>query len=176
MKDLVFINGPMGVGKSTVAQPLKKMLAPCVYLDGDWCWDMHPFVANQLNRVMVLDNAAYLLNQFLRNPGYQRVIFTWVMQYEDIMKGLLEKIDQPYRLHCFTLLCSRETLLEHLQKDIALGKRSQDILERALDYLPLYERMETDKIMVQGKMPQQVAQEIAECVQRRCGAVQGEER
>ena len=37
------IGGPMGVGKSTVSRILRDRLDNSVLLDGDWCWDMHPF-------------------------------------------------------------------------------------------------------------------------------------
>ena len=43
MKRLYLIGGPMGVGKTTVCQELKRLTAPSVFLDGDWCWDMEPF-------------------------------------------------------------------------------------------------------------------------------------
>ena len=33
----------MGVGKTTISQLLKKQLNNSVFLDGDWCWDSHPF-------------------------------------------------------------------------------------------------------------------------------------
>ena len=36
----------MGVGKTTVSHLLKKELHHSVMLDGDWCWDMHPFIVN----------------------------------------------------------------------------------------------------------------------------------
>lgn len=36
MKTLLFINGTMGAGKSTVCQALKRMIPPAVVLDGDW--------------------------------------------------------------------------------------------------------------------------------------------
>jgi shikimate kinase len=44
MKKLIFINGTMGVGKTTISQQLKQQLPYSVFLDGDWCWDASPFV------------------------------------------------------------------------------------------------------------------------------------
>ena len=32
-----------GSGKTTVSQTLKMQLENSVFLDGDWCWDAHPF-------------------------------------------------------------------------------------------------------------------------------------
>ena len=43
MKNLILMGGPMGVDKTAACQLLKRRLGRCVFLDGDWCWDMHPF-------------------------------------------------------------------------------------------------------------------------------------
>ena len=46
MKHLYLIGGTMGVGKSTTCQIMKRKLNNSVFLDGDWCWDMDPFIVN----------------------------------------------------------------------------------------------------------------------------------
>ena len=40
----------MGVGKTTAGQLLKMRLDNCVFLDGDWCWDMKPFQVTPENK------------------------------------------------------------------------------------------------------------------------------
>ena len=75
MKHLYVISGAMGVGKTAVCQQLKPLLAPCAFLDGDWCWDMEPFTVNKENRTMVMGHIQYLLRGFLQNSGYENVIF-----------------------------------------------------------------------------------------------------
>lgn len=66
MKNLIFVNGTMGAGKTTLCRELKKLLAPSVFLDGDWCWDMEPFSVTDETRRMVMDNIQTLLNRFLQ--------------------------------------------------------------------------------------------------------------
>lgn len=51
----------MGVGKTTVCRRLKVLLPNSVFLDGDWCWDMHPFQITEETKAMVLDNICHLL-------------------------------------------------------------------------------------------------------------------
>lgn len=46
------INGTMGVGKTATSRELQKMLNNCVFLDGDWCWDMQPFIVNEETKRM----------------------------------------------------------------------------------------------------------------------------
>ena len=78
MKKLIIINGTMGVGKSTVSRILLKKLKASVYLDGDWCWNMNPFIPSEENKRMVIDNIVYLLSSFLKNSEYRYIIFCWV--------------------------------------------------------------------------------------------------
>lgn len=33
--NLIFINGTMGAGKTTVSRALQKLMPPCVFADGD---------------------------------------------------------------------------------------------------------------------------------------------
>lgn len=40
LKRLILINGTMGAGKPRSAGNWKESLAPCAFLDGDWCWEM----------------------------------------------------------------------------------------------------------------------------------------
>ena len=59
LKTLYIIGGTMGVGKTTTCQHLKKILPESVFLDGDWCWDSHPFQVTEETRHMVMDNICY---------------------------------------------------------------------------------------------------------------------
>ena len=59
MKKLILIGGTMGVGKTATSSLLKQKLNQSVFLDGDWCWDMHPFVVNRETKAMVMNNIVY---------------------------------------------------------------------------------------------------------------------
>ena len=65
MKNLIIVGGTMGVGKTATCRELQKILPRNVFLDGDWCWDMHPFVVTGETIAMVNSNIAHLLNGFL---------------------------------------------------------------------------------------------------------------
>ena len=93
MKKLYLIGGTMGVGKTTVCQILKEKLPGSVFLDGDWCWDMHPFAVTEETKRMVMDNITYLLNQFLRCSVYENIIFCWVMHEQGIIDELLSRVN-----------------------------------------------------------------------------------
>ena len=59
----------MGVGKTATSKSLYQKLINSVWLDGDWCWMMNPFIANEENKEMVLDNISHLLRNFLMNSS-----------------------------------------------------------------------------------------------------------
>ena len=92
MKTLYLIGGTMGVGKSTVCRILKRRLPNSVFLDGDWCWDAHPFQVTEETKRMVTENICFLLNQFLNCTAYENVIFCWVMHEQSIIDNILEDI------------------------------------------------------------------------------------
>lgn len=161
MKKLIMVNGTMGVGKSTVCSLLLKRLQPAVYLDGDWCWNMSPFVVSEENKEMVLHNIAYLLRSFLDNSGYETVIFCWVMHQEEIFQQILTRLQgKEFELYQFTLICTRQTLSERLEKDVQRGLREEDVIERSMARLPLYEKMSTIKIWVDNCTPEETADKI----------------
>ena len=68
-KTLIVINGCMGVGKTAVAQALYRRLQHSVWLDGDWCWMMNPWVISEENKRMVEDNITYLLRARILGDG-----------------------------------------------------------------------------------------------------------
>ena len=75
LKNLIFVNGTMGVGKTETCRHLKSILTPSVFLDGDWCWDMQPFTVNDETKDMVIDNISHVLANFLNCTAFDNVIF-----------------------------------------------------------------------------------------------------
>ena len=92
MKRLYLIGGPMGVGKTAACRQLQRLLTRSVFLDGDWCWDMHPFLVSEETRAMVMDNIAHLLGNFLRCSAFDHVIFCCVMHQQAIIDELLARL------------------------------------------------------------------------------------
>lgn len=162
MKKLYIIGGAMGVGKTSVGQELKYMLENSVFLDGDWCWDSDPFLVNEENKKMVLENICFLLNQFIKCPGYENVIFTWVMDHQSIIESILKCLDlEDIDIKIISLTGNPETIKERLEKDIATGIRKNDVVKRSIARLPLYQKLNTIKINTDGKSIEDIAKEIA---------------
>lgn len=160
-KILYLIGGTMGVGKTAVSRELKLLLDGCVFLDGDWCWDMYPFVVNDATKAMVLDNICACLGNFLQCPQIRNIVFCWVMHEQGIIDEILSRLDlTACTVRSVSLTCTEAELRRRLQKDIDAGVRTADILDRSPARLPLYEKLDTVKFDTTGKTPQQIAREI----------------
>lgn len=167
MKPIIFINGPMGVGKSTTGRCLASLLPNSVYLDGDWCWDTHPFTVTAATKAMVLDNIVHLLNNFIHCPDIDAVIFCWVMQAQSIIDSITSRLDlSQCKLSAFSLLCSEDALRVRLEPDVAAGRRQADVVARSLAYLPLYAGQNTTAIDVTSISAVQAAQQLANKLQK----------
>jgi adenylate kinase family enzyme len=163
MKNLIFINGTMGVGKTTTSKELQKLLPNCVFLDGDWCWDMSPFIVNNETKSMVIDNISYLLNNFISCSEYESIIFCWVMHEQGIMDDVLSRLKKyEGMLYKFSIVCSEQALLERIGEDISKGIRSDDVIKRSVPRLSNYYNLDTVKIDVSEIPAKQAAQIIYE--------------
>ncbi|MDQ0461166.1 broad-specificity NMP kinase [Clostridium sardiniense] len=161
MKRLIVINGTMGVGKTATCKELNKRLNNSVWLDGDWCWMMDPFIVNEENKKMVKENIIFLLNNFMNNSNIENIIFNWVIHDESIMEEILLGLNnRGYDLEKITLICSKSALKARISKDIDEGKRDIACLERSLNYLDLYKDMNTEKFDTSEKNVDEVVDEI----------------
>ncbi|GAA0070149.1 AAA family ATPase [Clostridium sardiniense] len=161
MKRLIVINGTMGVGKTATCKELNKRLNNSVWLDGDWCWMMDPFIVNEENKKMVKENIIFLLNNFMNNSNIENIIFNWVIHDESIMEEILLGLkNRGYDLEKITLICSKSALKARISKDIDEGKRDIACLERSVNYLDLYKDMNTEKFDTSEKNVDEVVEEI----------------
>lgn len=145
MKHVYLIGGPMGIGKSTICNQLNQDLDHSVFLDGDWCWNMDPFIVNQDTKNMVLDNITHCLNNFIHTPGIENIIFCCVMHKQDIIDQIIQKLDtEGVDIHLISLICEKEELI----KRMLIDRRDNQTIRKSLQYLELYKDLETQKIDV----------------------------
>lgn len=157
MKKLIVVNGTMGVGKSAVCRSLNGVLNHSVWLDGDWCWMMNPWIVNDENIAMVENNIMYQLRSFLTNSTFEHVIFSWVLHREEILEGLLKKLDDlEFDLHTITLISSQAALRQRMEQD----DRTEEQILRSIERLSLYRSMGTTKIDTSSQGVGQVVEQI----------------
>ncbi len=143
MKTLIVVNGTMGGGKTTLCEKLNKQLSSSVWLDGDWCWMMNPWVFSEENKAMVIENIGFLLRNYLKNSGFDYVLFSWVIHQDAIWNLILQQIsDLEFELIRFSLVCDNATLEQRL---IQRGD-TPDVIRESLGRLSFYEEMDSVKI------------------------------
>ena len=163
MKNLIIVGGTAGVGKTTTCRELQKILPRNVFLDGDWCWYMRPFVVTDETKAMVESNIAHLLNGFLACSEFENVIFCWVLHEQHILDDLMNALNlNGCTTHCFSLVSTEQALVERLNRDIAAGRRDSDITERSVARISLYDELDTVKIDVSTISPADAARRITE--------------
>jgi broad-specificity NMP kinase len=158
MKNIFLIGGTMGVGKTTTCQIIKNKLNNSVFLDGDWCWDMHPFQVTEETKQMVLENICFLLNNFIKCSAYENIVFCWVMHEQAIIDYIVSRLDTANcKVHSISLVCSEQALHARLRKDVDAGIRTEDVIRRSIERIPLYKKLNTDKVDVSEINPEQAA-------------------
>ena len=165
MGNLIIVGGTAGVGKTTTCRELQKILPRNVFLDGDWCWDMRPFLVTGETKRMVESNIAHLLNNFLDCSEFENVIFCWVLHEQKILDDIIARLNHSdCTIHCFSLISNEQALLERLNRDIAEGKPHD--IERSVAAIPLYDALDTVKIDVSTISATSAAKRIRNCLEK----------
>jgi len=158
MKQLIFIGGPMGVGKTAVARALDEQFDNSVMLDGDWCWQMHPWVINDENKAMVINNIQHLLQAFIDNTGFATIIFCWVMDQQQIIDDICAGLTMDKVSFTSISLIADEPIL---RRNFEIDGRDIDGLQDSIARLRNCENVRSIKIDTMGKSTEDVAHEIA---------------
>ena len=110
-KKLILISDSPCVGKSAVGTRLFESYDNSAYLDGDWCWCVHPFSVMDPRLRNGDKSMSFVLSNYL-DSDFDLVFFTSVVLTdaiirESILRGITAK---DYDVIGFTLTCSEETL------------------------------------------------------------------
>ncbi len=148
----------MGVGKTATCQIIKNKLNNSVFLDGDWCWDMHPFHVTEETKQMAVENICFLLNNFIKCSVYENIVFCWVMHEQTIIDDIVSRLDTANcKVHLISLVCSEQALQTRLRNDVDAGIRTEDVIRTSIERIPLYEKLNTNKVDVSKIIPEQAA-------------------
>ena len=134
-KKLILISGSPCVGKTAVGTRLFESYDNSSYLDGDWCWCVHPFSVTDSRLRNGDKSMSFILSNYL-NSGFAYVFFTSVVLTDPkIRKNILNEITaKDYETIAFTLICSEETLKR--RHDRRGDKRRNELSLAASSALP----------------------------------------
>jgi shikimate kinase len=113
---IIVLNGPLGIGKSTLAEALAESIDQCVMLDGD-----HLVAANPppVDEIAYLHATIALLVEHNRRLGYRHFVINHVWRTSaelgDLRHRLLD-IDADADIRCFLLTLPLDENLRRIQR------------------------------------------------------------
>ena len=159
---IIVINGPMGVGKTTVGKRVADSLPGTAFIDGDWCMDLHPFVGSPETRAMAADNILHMAANYLRCSVCRMVVVVWLMDDPAVAASLTEGLSAlGAEVVSVTLVCGREQLIRRWKNDRECEWRTEKWLESSLRSLPAFAAAE-NAIDTSALSPEQAADRILE--------------
>jgi len=127
---IIVLNGPLGIGKSTLAEALTESIESCVMLDGDRLVAVNPPPANEIE---YLHSTIELLIAHHRRFGYRHFVidYLWRSPRElDDLRSRLTAIDPNADVRCFLLTLPAEEnrrRIEQRQRARAIDEREFEL-------------------------------------------------
>ncbi len=143
---VIILNGPMGVGKTTVGKLIAEKCPGTAFIDGDWCMDLHPFV----------------VGNYMKCSACKMIVLVWLMDDPWVLQSLTEGlIVLQAEIRNVTLVCDRENLLCRWENDHTCEWRTDEWLKVSLSSLPAFAAME-NTLDTAGLSPERIADLILE--------------
>ncbi len=140
--EVIIINGPMGVGKTTVGKYIAAQNPGTAFIDGDWCMDIHPFVGNRETRAMAVDNILHMIGNYQKCSVCSRVVLVWLMDDPRVIQRIAEGLSElQAEAKSATLVCDAENLIRRWKNDRNCEWRTDDWLDISLKSLPDFAAM-----------------------------------
>jgi len=155
---VIILNGPMGVGKTTVGKYIADHHPGTAFIDGDWCLDIHPFVGNQETKAMAVDNILHMIGNYQKCSVCNMVVLVWLMDEPWVIQKITQGLSaMQAEVKNMTLVCSRENLIRRWKDDHNCEWRTDEWLNVSLKSLPGFASME-NTIDTSGLPVEQVAE------------------
>ncbi len=155
---VIILNGPMGVGKTTVGKYIADHHPGTAFIDGDWCLDIHPFVGNQETKAMAVDNILHMIGNYQKCSVCNMVVLVWLMDEPWVIQKITQGLSaMQAEVKNMTLVCSRESLIQRWKDDHNCEWRTDEWLNVSLKSLPGFASMD-NTIDTSGLPVEQVAE------------------
>ena len=136
---VIVLNGPMGVGKTSVGKYIADANAATAFIDGDWCMDLHPFVGNRETKAMAIDNILHMANNYRTCSFCQMIVLVWLMDDEWVCQRMMEGLSSMgLEIQYVTLMCEKDELIRRWKADDRCEWRTDEWLEASIKSLPYF--------------------------------------
>jgi len=120
MKNLLFLCGPNGIGKTTISKEIVKQLPNTAYVDSDPCRLMNPFVLNNETIPTIAKNISDLIHNYMNCPVINNVIFSYGFhgRRKEVFEMVMTELSKiNYNFIPFLLWCSEEENVKRMHAD-----------------------------------------------------------
>jgi hypothetical protein len=128
---IIVLNGPLGIGKSTLAEALTESIDACAMLGGDHLAAVNPPSPDGLEH---LHSTIELLVRHRRRFGYRNFVIEHVWRTESELADLKRRLDDA-EVHCFLLTLPLEENLRRIER----RRAARAIDEREFEHLTVTE-------------------------------------
>ncbi|ECJ7320665.1 AAA family ATPase [Salmonella enterica] len=127
---IIILNGPLGVGKSTLAEALAESIEGCVMLDGDHLVAANPAPADEIE---YLHSTIALLVAHHRRFGYSHFVINHLWRTPEELADLRRKLvdfDADGDIRCFLLTLPLDENLDRIQRRQSVRALDEEEFER----------------------------------------------
>ena len=113
---IIVLNGPIGIGKSTLAEALTESIESCVMLDGDKLLAANPPPANETEH---LHSIVALLVGYYRRLGYRHFVIDHVWRSTADLADLRRRVsanEADIQVRCFLLTLPADENLRRIER------------------------------------------------------------
>ena len=136
---VIIVNGPMGVGKTSVGKYIASTHAGTAFIDGDWCLDLHPFVGNRETKTMAIDNILHMIGNYQKCSLCSMIVLVWLMDNEWVRQSIVDGIaSMGLEANAVTLMCNQDELIRRWKNDDKCEWRTDAWLTVSLKSLSLF--------------------------------------
>lgn len=140
---IILINGPMGVGKTTIGKYIAEKNIGTAFIDGDWCLDIHPFIGNRETKTMAIDNILHMIDNYRKCSACKMIVFVWLMDNQWVYQRIIEGIETlQLDVKSVTLICDKASLINRWTNDKNCEWRTEEWLEDSIKSLKYFETLE----------------------------------
>lgn len=141
---VIIINGPMGVGKTTIGKYIAEKYEGTAFIDGDWCLDIHPFVGNRETKTMAIDNILHMVDNYRKCSICKMIVLVWLMDEQWVYQKVADGIsDMGLEIKSVVLVCDKNNLIDRWKNDKKCEWRTQEWLEASLKSLSFFSSLES---------------------------------
>ena len=157
---VIVLNGPMGVGKTTVGKYIADQNPGTAFIDGDWCMDIHPFIGSRETKAMAVDNILHMIRNYQQCSVCSMVVLVWLMDDSWVIQRITEGLSaMQAEVRNVTLVCDRENLARRWENDRGCEWRTDEWLNVSLKSLRRFASMD-NAIDTSGLAVSQIAELI----------------